>query len=70
MRDQEKRVARLEGTTGSDDELFTVELVRGPTLTKSEAAARDHQKPDGPVTVIELVGVRPEAQILPIHRGE
>lgn len=56
----ERRISALEVGAGSDIGLYAVQILRGPTLTKSEAAARDHQKLDGPVRVIELVGVLPE----------
>ncbi|NML88799.1 hypothetical protein HHL26_06920 [Sphingobium sp. TB-6] len=66
----EKRISALEAVSGTDAGPYIIEIVRGQTLTKSEAAAREQQKPDGPVTRIELVGVLPEAEILPMVRAE
>lgn len=66
----EKRISALEAVSGADAGPYIIEIVGGPTLTKSEAAAREQQKPDGPVTRIELVGVLPEAEILPMVRAE
>lgn len=61
MKDQEKRIERLEAAWGDSDEPVVVELVRGPTITKAEAdGTQDSPPPRGAnVTRIELVGVRP-----------
>ncbi|HOT83948.1 MAG TPA: hypothetical protein PLQ12_11680 [Candidatus Defluviicoccus seviourii] len=61
MKDQGKRIERLEAAFGEGDEPFTVELVRGPSVTKEEAMAMRDNAPlprGAKVTRIELVGVR------------
>lgn len=61
MKDQGKRIERLEAAWGDGDEPVVVELVRGPTITKAEAdGALKPVLPRGSrVTRIELVGVSP-----------
>lgn len=64
MRDQEKRIERLEAASREPDEPRIIELVRGHTVTREEADAMVWPAlPRGAkVSRIELVGVLSEAQ--------
>lgn len=59
MRDQEKRIERLESASREPDEPRIIELVRGPTLTREEADAMERPAfPRGAqVSRIVMVGV-------------
>lgn len=65
MKDQGKRVERLEAAWGDGDEPFTVELVRGPSVAKDEAIAMRDSAPlprGARVTRIELVEVLSDSE--------
>lgn len=61
MRDQEKRIERLESASREPDEPRIIELVCGPTLTREEADAMERSSfPRGAqVSRIVMVGVMP-----------
>lgn len=61
MRDQEKRIERLEAAWCEPEEPRDIELVRGPTITREEADAMERTAfPRGAqVSRIVMVGVLP-----------
>lgn len=63
MRDQEKRIERLEAAWCEPDEPRIIELVCGPTITREEADAMETPAfPRGArVSRIVMVGVLPDA---------
>lgn len=66
------RVSALEAKA-APFEPYTIEIVSGGTITAAEADAKDREKKahpktlpaDGRISRIELVGVLPEAKIIP-----
>lgn len=69
MRDHGKRIEALEGHNVRSEPV-KVQLVAGPTISASELKGLPPEpwKAGEAVTKIVLVGVKPEAKILPFER--